>query len=171
MPRIILAPMTRTIDRRSALAALGVGMIALAACQGDPVDAATGQFPYELPDEQWRAKLSPAAYRVLRQEGTERPFTSPLDRDKRAGIFVCAGCAQPLFTSRTKFDSGTGWPSFSLPLPKAVGTRRDRSLGVMRTEVHCARCGGHLGHVFDDGPAPTGKRYCMNGVAMAFRPA
>ncbi len=105
---------------------------------------------------------------MLRQESTERAFTSPLDKEKRRGTFVCAGCAQRLYSSTTKFDSGTGWPSFYQPLAGAVGTSTDRKLGYARTEVHCARCGGHLGHVFNDGPKPTGKRYCMNGVAMKF---
>jgi len=107
---------------------------------------------------------------VLRQGATEFPDSSPLNREHRAGTFTCAGCAQNLFSSKTKFDSGTGWPSFYAPLPRAIGTSRDFSLGVSRTEVHCARCGGHLGHVFDDGPKPTGLRYCMNGVALAFSP-
>ena len=123
-----------------------------------------------LPDGEWRRKLSPAAYQTLRHEGTEAPFSSPLNNEHRAGIFDCAGCAQAAFTSKTKFDSGTGWPSFWAPLPKAVATRTDSTLGMERVEVHCTRCGGHLGHVFDDGPRPTGKRYCMNGVAMTFRP-
>ncbi len=117
------------------------------------------------------AKLPPAAYDVLRKEATERPFSSPLNSEHRKGVFGCRGCAQPLFSSATKFDSGTGWPSFWAPLRGAVGTKTDRMLGFARTEVHCSRCGGHLGHVFDDGPKPTGKRYCMNGVAMTFRPA
>ena len=121
-----------------------------------------------LSDAEWKKKLDPEAYYVMREAGTERSGTSPLDKEKRAGIFACAGCDQKLFSSKTKFDSRTGWPSFYAPLPKAVGTSRDFDLGYPRTEVHCARCGGHLGHVFDDGPRPTGKRYCMNGVAMRF---
>jgi peptide-methionine (R)-S-oxide reductase len=129
------------------------------------------RFAYTLSDADWRKKLDPASYAVLRQEATERPFTSPLNDEHRAGTFACKGCALPLFSSRTKFDSGTGWPSFWQPLPKAVGERRDTSFLMDRTEVHCARCGGHLGHVFDDGPKPTGLRYCMNGVAMTFTPA
>jgi peptide-methionine (R)-S-oxide reductase len=127
-----------------------------------------GQFPVEKTDEQWRAELTPEQYGVLRKHGTERPRSSPLDREKRDGTFRCAGCGQPLFEARTKFDSGTGWPSFWAPLDGAIETRVDRSLFMRRTEVHCSRCGGHLGHVFDDGPEPTGQRYCMNGVAMQF---
>ena len=119
-------------------------------------------------DAEWKKRLSPAAYRVLRLEDTERPYTSPLDKEKRKGTFVCAGCNQRLFSSSTKFDSGTGWPSFWQPLAGGVGTKTDYKIGLPRTEVHCARCGGHLGHVFNDGPKPTGKRYCMNGVAMKF---
>jgi peptide-methionine (R)-S-oxide reductase len=128
-------------------------------------------FPVTLPDAEWRKRLAPAAYRVLRQEATERPFTSPLLNEHRPGQFTCAGCRQPLFSSRTKFESGTGWPSFWAPIRNAVGEDRDVSIGMVRTEVHCSRCGGHLGHVFEDGPRPTGLRYCMNGAAMAFIPA
>ena len=124
----------------------------------------------ELSDDEWRQRLSPEQYRVLRGHGTERAGTSPLDREKRAGTFLCAGCEQELFDSAAKFDSGTGWPSFFQPRDGAVGTTTDRKFFMTRTEVHCARCGGHLGHVFDDGPAPTGLRYCMNGVAMKFTP-
>jgi peptide-methionine (R)-S-oxide reductase len=126
------------------------------------------RFPYMLTDAQWRARLTPMQYYVLRQEGTERPYSHALNNEHRAGQFRCAGCALPLFSSTTKYDSGTGWPSFYAPLPRAVGTSTDFSIGIPRTEVHCARCGGHLGHVFDDGPQPTGKRYCMNGAAMTF---
>jgi peptide-methionine (R)-S-oxide reductase len=135
--------------------------------------AATKQaehFPVAKTDEQWRAELTPEQYRVLRKHGTERAGTSPLDREKRPGTFFCAGCAAPLFDMGTKFDSGTGWPSFYAPLEGAVGTTTDRSFFMTRTEVHCAKCGGHLGHVFPDGPAPTGQRYCMNGVSMSFKP-
>ncbi|MGH8121796.1 MAG: peptide-methionine (R)-S-oxide reductase MsrB [Rudaea sp.] len=120
---------------------------------------------------EWQQLLTPAQYYVLRQEGTERAFTSPLDHEKRRGVFACAGCALDLFSSNTKYDSGTGWPSFWKPLPHAVNDRRDYFLGMERDEVHCHRCGGHLGHVFDDGPQPTGLRYCMNGVALTFKPA
>jgi peptide-methionine (R)-S-oxide reductase len=121
-------------------------------------------------DEEWRARLTPAQYQVLRREGTEPPGTSPLNDEKRAGTYVCAGCGQPLFTSDMKFDSGTGWPSFFRALPGALETKQDRKLFMMRTEYHCSRCGGHQGHVFDDGPAPTGARYCNNGVALRFEP-
>jgi peptide-methionine (R)-S-oxide reductase len=134
-------------------------------------EAAREKFEITLSDAQWRTRLSPAAFQTLRKEATERPYTSPLNTEKRKGIFACAGCALPLFASITKFDSGTGWPSFWKPLPNAVGTASDMMMGYSRVEVHCRRCGGHLGHVFDDGPQPTGKRYCMNGVAMTFTPS
>lgn len=133
--------------------------------------AAAGDFPLKRSDEEWRKLLTPQQYAVLRESATERPFTSPLGKEKRRGTFACAGCDRELFSSTTKFESGTGWPSFWAPIAEAaVGTERDTSLGVVRVSVHCSRCGGHLGHVFDDGPRPTGLRYCMNGVAMAFRP-
>jgi peptide-methionine (R)-S-oxide reductase len=122
-------------------------------------------------DEEWRKILTPEQYKVLRKHETERPWTSPLNDEHRQGVFACAGCDLPLFSSKAKFDSGTGWPSFYEPLPNAIGTSTDRSWFTTRTEVHCRRCGGHLGHVFDDGPPPTGLRYCMNGVAMKFVPA
>jgi peptide-methionine (R)-S-oxide reductase len=121
-------------------------------------------------DEEWRRTLSPAQYRVLRQHGTERAGSSPLDKEYREGIYRCAGCGQPLFAADAKFSSGTGWPSFSAPLDGAVDTETDRGFLMTRTEVHCSRCGGHLGHVFDDGPQPTGQRYCMNGVSLDFHP-
>ena len=127
-------------------------------------------FEVEHSDEEWKKRLSPAAYAVLRHHGTERAFTSPLNREKRTGTFLCAGCGQALFASGDKYESGSGWPSFIRPLPNAVGTETDESHGMVRTEVHCAKCGGHLGHVFDDGPRPTGERFCMNGVALDFRP-
>ena len=125
-------------------------------------------YPVAHTESEWRARLSPPQFAVLRQHATERPRSSPLDHEHRGGVFVCAGCENRLFDSTAKFDSGTGWPSFTAPLADAVGTQEDRSLFTTRTEVHCARCGGHLGHVFPDGPAPTGLRYCMNGVAMQF---
>jgi peptide-methionine (R)-S-oxide reductase len=128
----------------------------------------TETFPVEKSDEEWRKQLDPQQYNVLRKHSTERAFTSPLNDEKRQGAFVCAGCGEPLFDSATKFESGTGWPSFWQPLPDGVGTTTDRSFFMTRTEVHCAKCGGHLGHVFPDGPAPTGQRYCMNGAAMKF---
>jgi peptide-methionine (R)-S-oxide reductase len=121
-------------------------------------------------DEEWRSALNPEQYRVLREEGTERAGTSPLNREKRTGTYLCAGCGQPLFKSDMKFDSGTGWPSFYTALPGALETKTDRKLFMVRTEYHCARCGGHQGHVFDDGPVPTGLRYCNNGVALRFEP-
>src|SRR5262245_4626295 len=127
-------------------------------------------FEVTKTEAEWRKILSPAAFEVLRRSGTERPGSSSLNTEHRAGTFFCAGCDLALFSSTAKFDSGTGWPSFTAPLPNAVGTSTDRSYFETRTEVHCRRCGGHLGHVFDDGPAPTGKRYCMNGVALTFRP-
>lgn len=128
-------------------------------------------FPVTHTDAEWRQLLSPAQYQVLRQAGTERPYSSPLNDEHRKGTFTCAGCQQSLYASETKFESGTGWPSFYQPLPHAVGETRDSSFGMTRTAVHCSRCGGHLGHVFDDGPKPTGLRYCMNGIAMNFLPA
>ena len=128
-------------------------------------------FPVEKPDTDWQRTLTREQYHVLREHGTERAFTSPLNDEKRPGTFHCAACGQLLFSNDAKFDSGTGWPSFSQPVEGAVGTSVDRGWFMVRTEVHCARCGGHLGHVFPDGPKPTGQRYCMNGVAMTFTPA
>ena len=167
------------IARRTALLSgvnllLGGGVALLAsACSraGAASSTAKEHFEVEMTDDQWKARLSPQAYAVLRHEGTETPFTSPLNNEHRKGTFTCAGCALALFSSDTKFDSGTGWPSFWKPLPNAVSQQVDNSLGMSRDEVHCRRCGGHLGHVFDDGPRPTGLRYCMNGVAMAFTAA
>ena len=120
-------------------------------------------------EQEWRQTLTPEQFQVLREHGTEPPGASPLNREKRDGTFACAGCGQPLFSSETKFESGTGWPSFWAPLERAVRTTTDRSLGMTRSEIHCARCGGHLGHVFPDGPEPSGVRYCMNGAAMKFQ--
>ena len=143
----------------------------LSALMGTAAMAALPAFGYEVTksDADWKKQLSPAAYDVLRHEGTEPPFTSPLNNEHRKGVFACAGCALDLYSSDTKFDSGTGWPSFFKPLDKAVETKTDGTLGMSRTAVMCRRCGGHLGHVFDDGPRPTGLRYCMNGVAMTFK--
>jgi peptide-methionine (R)-S-oxide reductase len=124
-----------------------------------------------LTEAQWRQRLTPQAYRVLREEGTEPPHTSPLNAEKRPGLYQCAGCSLALFSSEAKYESGTGWPSFHTPLPGALGTKTDFKLILPRTEYHCARCGGHQGHVFDDGPRPSGKRYCNNGVALSFVPA
>jgi len=121
-------------------------------------------------DADWKDALTPEQFHVLREHGTEHRGSSPLNQEKRAGLFKCAGCGKPLFSSDTKYESGTGWPSFYAPMPNAVDTTVDRSYGMTRTEVHCAECGGHLGHVFPDGPAPTGERYCMNGVALDFEP-
>ncbi|MEZ5854323.1 MAG: peptide-methionine (R)-S-oxide reductase MsrB [Hyphomicrobiaceae bacterium] len=133
-------------------------------------DITKGKFPVTKTDEEWKKILTKEQYYVLRDHGTERAFTSPLDKNYASGEYHCAGCGTLLFTSDTKFDSGTGWPSFFKPVENAVGTTTDRSFFMTRTEVHCATCGGHLGHVFPDGPAPTGQRYCMNGVAMKFEP-
>ena len=161
--------------RRRVLAWLGASaaLPALAACGSGAAEARgrKGPFPVAYSDAEWRRRLTPAQYFILRQEGTERAFTSPLNHEKRKGVFACAADGQPLFASATKFDSGTGWPSFYRPLPGAVGTSTDFKLGYARTEVHCSRCGGHLGHVFEDGPRPTGLRYCINGAALSFRPA
>ncbi len=133
--------------------------------------AAPGVFPVTKTSAEWRAQLTPAQFDVLREHGTERAFTSPLNDEKRRGVFHCAGCDHPVFSSAAKFDSGTGWPNFYNALPSGVGYSEDRKLFMVRTEEHCANCGGHLGHVFDDGPAPTGKRHCINGVALNFKPA
>jgi peptide-methionine (R)-S-oxide reductase len=146
------------------------GVLGLALMRQSGAETKQAVFEVTKSDEEWRKVLTRQQYYILREHGTERPFTSPLDREKRAGTFSCAGCQLPLFSSTTKFDSGTGWPSVHTPLENAVGTQTDRSLFTVRTEVHCRRCGGHLGHVFDDGPPPTGLRYCMNGIAMAFAP-
>jgi peptide-methionine (R)-S-oxide reductase len=157
------------VDRRSAMATLGAGAAAvLLFARSQRVEAASGRFSVVHTPAEWRRILGPQRYPVLRAAATERPFSSPLNTEHRRGRFVCAGCALPLFSSATKFDSGTGWPSFYAPFKGAVVTRADRSLLMERTEVLCARCGGHLGHVFTDGPNPTGLRYCINGLALRF---
>ncbi|MFC3174939.1 peptide-methionine (R)-S-oxide reductase MsrB [Novosphingobium bradum] len=159
------------LSRRNALRLLAAGAAVpvLAAC--GPGRASAAAWPVHFTEAEWRRRLTPEQFRVLRQKGTEYPGTSPLLGEHRKGTFACAADGNPLFSSATKYESGTGWPSFWQPLPRAVGYATDWDLGGPRTEVHCARCGGHLGHVFDDGPKPTGKRYCMNGAALKFVPA
>lgn len=159
------------MDRRTVLAGGGAVMAAGLLFGGRTSDAAPTRFPVTKTPAQWRQQLGPQRYRILREAGTERAYSSPLDKERRRGRYLCAGCAQPLFASQWKFDSGTGWPSFYRAARGAVVTRTDRALGMTRTEVLCSRCGGHLGHVFRDGPKPTGLRYCMNGLALRFQPA
>jgi peptide-methionine (R)-S-oxide reductase len=165
-------------DRRTMLlggtAVIALGAVGFLSRRMDATTAAETMpttFKVMMTEDEWKAKLSPAAFDVLRHEGTEYPGTSELLKEHRAGTFACAGCDLPLFDSETKYESGTGWPSFYEPLPDAVGTLTDYKLGYPRSAVYCAQCGGHLGHVFDDGPQPTGLRYCMNGVAMKFIPS
>jgi len=158
--------------RRFFLTSLAAGAaFAATAPWWDTQSRAEEKFAVTHTDAEWRKLLTPAQYNILRQGGTEAPFTSPLLNEHRNGVFACAGCDLDLFSSKTKFNSGTGWPSFWAPLKGAVATTRDLSYGMIRTEVHCSRCGGHLGHVFDDGPQPTGLRYCMDGLALTFKPA
>jgi len=152
------------MERRSFLATLGAALGI-----GSAAKAAETGFEVSRSDAEWKAMLSDLEYRVMREEDTERPFTSPLNEEKRAGTYLCRGCEQPLYSSEHKFDSGTGWPSFWQALPGAIGTRTDWKLLFPRTECHCSRCGSHLGHIFDDGPQPTGKRHCINGVSLVFR--
>ena len=160
-----------SLSRRNLLLG-GTAIAGIAAFAGlrtmGPARAEDDSFPFELTDAEWRERLTAAEYNVLREHGTERAFTSPLNDEHRDGTFVCAGCAQPLYASETKYESGTGWPSFYAPIEGAIGTSEDNTLFMTRTEVHCSNCGGHLGHVFEDGPEPTGLRYCMNGVALGF---
>ena len=158
------------MDRRTLLAGGGAA-IAGTFLFGRSTDAVAARFAVTKTPTEWRRQLGPERYRILREAGTERAYTSPLDKERRPGRYACAGCGNPLFSAATKFDSGTGWPSFYRPLPKAIITKTDRAFGMARTEVMCARCGGHLGHVFNDGPRPTGLRYCMNGLALRFSPA
>lgn len=162
--RILLASAT-TLAAFSAFRWFGLGEASAAEKSG------TEKFEIEKTPEEWKKQLSAAQYNVLREAGTERPFSSPLNKEKRKGTFACAGCDLPLFASDTKFESGTGWPSFYQALPNAILEKSDRSYMMVRTETLCRRCGGHLGHVFDDGPKPTGLRYCMNGLALSFKPA
>ena len=161
-------------DRRDffATVATGIGSAVLLSATGcSRAAVATGTFEVRKSPAEWKKQLGPQRFNILREAGTEPPYTSPLNKEHRRGTFACAGCALPNFASTTKFDSGTGWPSFWQPLPKAVAQSTDRSLGMARDEIHCRRCGGHLGHVFNDGPKPTGLRYCMNGLALTFTPA
>jgi peptide-methionine (R)-S-oxide reductase len=158
--------MTKRTFLGSAAAALGI--LGFAGCSRPSEANAAERFEVTKTPAEWKRQLGPARYAVLREEDTERAGSSQLDKEKRNGTYVCAGCALPLYSSAAKFESGTGWPSFFKPLPNAVRTKADRGIFGTRTEVHCRRCGGHLGHVFDDGPPPTGKRYCMNGLAMRF---
>ena len=159
-------------NRRALLGAGAIGAVAaLIGCSGGSAEAATGRFEVMHTPADWKKRLGAARFNILRNAGTETPFTSPLNNEHRKGVFSCASCALPLYSSTTKFDSGTGWPSFYAALPNAAVTSTDKSLLMTRVEEHCRRCGGHLGHVFDDGPRPTGKRHCINGLALTFKPA
>jgi peptide-methionine (R)-S-oxide reductase len=162
--RILLAS-AASLAAFSAFRWLGFGGAA------DAAEKATEKFEVEKTPEEWRKQLSAEQYNILREAGTERPYSSPLNKEKRKGTFACAGCDLPLYSSDTKFESGTGWPSFYQALPNALIEKSDRTFLMVRTETLCRRCGGHLGHVFDDGPKPTGLRYCMNGLALSFKPA
>ena len=164
--------MTDYLTRRQLLGTGGLAVVAIATvgCSSQS-NAAAGNFAITKTPAEWKKQLGAARYNILRQEGTERPFSSPLNKEKRRGIFACAGCDLPVYPSTAKFDSGTGWPSFWREIPGNVAFKRDSSLFMDRTEEHCRRCGGHLGHVFDDGPRPTGKRHCINGLSLVFKPA
>lgn len=160
------------ITKRTFLAGAGGAVLAIAGLRYLDAAPSTAGRSFEITktDAEWRAILSKAQFDILRKHGTERAGTSPLNAEQRDGVYACAGCDLPVFSSKTKYESGTGWPSFYDPLPNAIGRAEDRSLLSVRTEVHCRRCGGHLGHVFDDGPKPTGLRYCLNGLALTFKP-
>lgn len=167
----------KTLDRRTVIsgtlvAAGAYGVISLSGLFNDANARPGGTFKINRTPEEWKRRLGPARYRILRQAGTERAYSSPLNKEKRKGVFTCAGCNLAVYGSDAKYDSGTGWPSFWKPIaPDRIGTSRDLKIGYPRTEVHCARCGGHLGHIFNDGPRPTGKRHCLNGLALKFIPA
>jgi peptide-methionine (R)-S-oxide reductase len=160
------------MDRRILLASVAglLGLLSFRWLRAEPAQAAE-KFEVEKTDAEWRAQLTPQQYEILRKHGTERPWSSPLLKENRKGTFACAGCDLPLFSSDTKFDSGTGWPSFFQPLDNALGRTEDRAYGMTRIEVHCRRCGGHMGHVFDDGPKPTGLRFCIDGFGLVFKPS
>ena len=163
--------MTGQLSRRQLLGGAGIAVATLAIATSGGSAGARPRYAVNLSEAEWRKRLGPAAYNVLRREATERAWTSPLLKEHWRGIFACTGCDQPLFRSQAKYDSGTGWPSFTAPIRGAVGTSTDRKIGIPRTEVHCRRCGGHLGHVFNDGPPPAGKRWCINGVSLRFKAA